>query len=185
MKKYKDLFKVETVEYKNRVKQEVMYTGDYYITDMPQKLMRKYKICLILISVFMAILFLYIGLLNNDGSRVLYVVMPYILQFLPISFMIISAASFYPKEKLTVVQYEKTFTRIRTTGTWILILSFASILGEVIFIIAGYGNTPKLELVFLVCNIIIAVFAIITLQIHSKIKFKTEQNNRNVNGQNV
>lgn len=178
MKKYRDLFRVEVVESEDRVKQEVVYTGDYYITDMPQNQGRKYKMFLLLTSVVMALLFLYMGLLNNDGSRIIYVAMPYMLQFLPISYMIISVISFYPKYKLTVVQYEKTFTRIRTAGTWVLILSLAGILGEIIFIFRGYGNTLKQELAFLSCNIITAICAIVVLQLHSKIKFKTVQSGK-------
>ena len=68
-KKYKNLFKVETVEYDNRIRQEIVYTGDYYITDMPGNLERRYKICLLLIPVIMAVLFIGAGFLDNDGSR--------------------------------------------------------------------------------------------------------------------
>lgn len=168
------------VETKNGIKQEAIYIGNYYKTDMPKDLERKYKACLILMPVLMAILFVGMGLLNNDGSRVFYVVMPYILQFLPISYMIISAFSFYRNSKLTVIQYDKTYTRIKTTGTGVLILSFASIIGEVIFALKGNGKTPTLELIFLVCNISIAVLAVVTLHIHSKIKFKTEPNSNSV-----
>ncbi|NLX76750.1 MAG: hypothetical protein GXZ01_05150 [Clostridiaceae bacterium] len=178
-KKYKNLFKVETVEYDNRIRQEIVYTGDYYITDMPGNLERRYKICLLLIPVIMAVLFIGAGFLDNDGSRAFYVVMPYVIQFLPISFMIISAVSFYPKSKLTVVQYEKTFKRIGIAGIWVLILSFASVLGEVVFLLAGHGNTPEQELVFLVCSIITAVSAVAALRIHGKIRFRTEPNEKN------
>jgi len=179
MKKYRDLYKVELVESNVRVKQKVVYTGDYYKLDMPKKQEYKYKISLISIPAIMAVLFICMGLLNNDGSRIFYIVMPYTLQFLPIAYMIISAVSFYPKDVLTAVQYEKTYIRIRTAATWMLILSCASILGEIIFILRGVGSTFKMELIFLFCNIIIAVLAIIILQIHGRITFRTVQNDKN------
>lgn len=176
-RKYRDLFRVELVESKNRVKKKVIYTGDYYKTDMPRDQIVKYKICFILVSVLMAALFFCMGLLNNDGSRTFYVVFPYILQLLPIAYTIISAVSFYPKEVLTVVQYEKAFIRIRTAGTWILILSVAGAIGETVYILGGYGNTVNLELIFLICNLVMAALAIVILSIHSRIKFKTVPNN--------
>lgn len=169
---------METVESNDRVKQKVVYTGEYYKTDLLKEQEQKYKICLVLIPVIMAALFIYMGLLNNDGSRVFYVVMPYVLQFLPIAYMIISAVSFFPKNMLTVAQYDKTYMRIRTSGTWILILALASILGEILYIVRGYGNTLELEIIFLVCNIIISILAFITLRIHAKIKFKMVQNDK-------
>lgn len=172
-KKYKKLYKVKTVETERGIKQKAVYIGSYYTPDMPLNEERKLKVLLLFTSIIMAVLFICMGFLNNDGSRVFYVVMPYVLQFLPISFMIVSTLSFYPKNKLTEIQYEKTFTRIRTSCTGILILSFASILGEIIFIYRGAGNTPKLELLFLVINIVSTIFAIISLQIHKKIKFKS------------
>ncbi|UZQ86325.1 hypothetical protein ODU73_000750 [Thermoclostridium stercorarium] len=128
--------------------------------------------CLILISAIMAVLFFYMGLLNNDGSRVFYVVLPYVLQFLPIAYTVMSSVSLYPKDILTVVQYEKSYVRIKASGTWILILSIAGSIGDIIYIFGKYGNKIELELTFLICNFAMAILAIIILRIHNRIKFK-------------
>lgn len=175
-KKYKDLFKVEMVETRKGLKQKVIYTGKYYVADMPKNDERRYKLCLVIIPFLIAALFIFMGLLNNDGSRVFYVVMPYILQFLPISYMIISAVLLYINEQLTEMQYDKSFIRYKSSATGVLILSFAAIMGEIVFVLKGSGSTPELELIFLICNIIIALSAVATLQIHKKMKFKTKEN---------
>jgi len=175
-KKYRNLFRVETVESGKHVRQKVVYTGDYYKTDMPKKQEKVCKVLLIAIPVVMAVLFVYMGLLDNNGSRTFYVVLPYVLQFLPISYSIISAVSFYPKEMLTVIQYEKAYIRIRTSGMWILILSVAGIIGEIVYILGGYGDTPGLEIIFLICNFAMAGLAMVIINIHSRIKFKMVPN---------
>lgn len=56
-KKYRDLFRVETVESGKGTKKRIIYTGDYYKSDIPQEQAKKYKMCLILISAIMAVLF--------------------------------------------------------------------------------------------------------------------------------
>lgn len=110
--------------------------------------------------------------MNNDGSRVFYVVLPYVLQFLPIAYTVMSSVSLYPKDILTVVQYEKSYVRIKASGTWILILSIAGSIGDIIYIFGKYGNKIELELTFLICNFAMAILAIIILRIHNRIKFK-------------
>lgn len=176
-KKYRDQFEVQTEKTKNGIKQKVVYTGRYYVTDLPIDKMRRYQVSFKRLSAIIALLFIGMGFLNNDGSRVFYVVFPYVILFLPVLYMIFASITFSRKgEKLTIPDYEKSFVRLKTTGIGILVLSVASAVGDLVYVLSGHGNTMGLEILFIIGALTIAFCAFLVVQVHKHIQFVPSEN---------
>jgi hypothetical protein len=67
---------------------EYKYTGEYYRFDMPGEKIREMKWIYAALALSTAILFLIAGFINNEGSKVIYVSLPYVVLLLPIGFMV-------------------------------------------------------------------------------------------------
>lgn len=67
---------------------EYKYTGEYYRFDMPSEKIREMKWIYAALALSTAILFLIAGFINNEGSKVIYVSLPYVVLLLPIGFMV-------------------------------------------------------------------------------------------------
>lgn len=63
---------------------EFVYTGEYYRFDMPQQKINGLKLIYSVLALATAVAFLVSGFLNNEGSRVMYVILPYAALFLPV-----------------------------------------------------------------------------------------------------
>lgn len=172
-KKYRDQYTIQPIKTANGFTERIQYTGVYYVTDLPTEKLQKYKSAFIGISVVIALLFVMMGFLNNDGSRVLVIMLPYAILFLPIVFMIISSVSFYRNQgRLTTPIYDKSFKRLKTAGIGILVLSSASVVGDVFYMFSGQGKATVMEMIFVICGMMIAVVAFLSVQIHKKIPFR-------------
>jgi hypothetical protein len=171
-RKYKDQFKIQTLKTDNGFKEQVIYQGNYYSAAVPAEKLKRYKAALKGSSLVMALLFIGMGLINNDGSRVFYVILPYALLSLPLFFMLISTIAFNKaKDKLTVPEYEKTVVRVKTTANAAFILSTAGAVGGLFFILSGKGSTPGREIIFLCGYLAIALSAFLSIQIHKKVQY--------------
>lgn len=174
-RKYRDQYVLQTVETKDGPKRKTVYTGKYFTAHLPEDKLGKYKAALKGISLITAVLFVGMGLVNNAGSRVIYVILPYAILVLPVFYMLMTTISFgRAKDKLTFPEYDKIFVRMRTAGMGALILAAAGAVGVVVFILSGKGNTPGMEILFLAGYIGIAFLAFLCLQIHNKVQFTQE-----------
>lgn len=174
-RKYRGHYAIETVETKNGLRKRAVYTGQYYSTLLPEDRLNRYKAAFKSISMIAVLVYVGMGFVNNSGSRVIYVILPYAVLFLPVSFMLITSMSFgKTKERLTVPEYEKTFVRMKTAGMGALILAVAGAAGVMVFILTGKGSTPGLEILYLTGYIVIAFLAFLCVQIHGKVSFTKE-----------
>ncbi len=171
-RKYKEQFEIQTVETQNGLRKKAVYRGDYYLPAVPAEKLSRYKAALKGSSLVMALFFIGMGFINNDGSRVFYVILPYAVLFLPIFFMLISTITFGKvKDKLTVPEYDKTVVRIRVTAMAAFILALAGAVGGLVFVLSGKGITPGREIIFLCGYLAIAFSAFLSIQIHKKVQY--------------
>lgn len=176
-RKYRDQYVMQTVETKDGPMKKAVYTGKYFAAQVPEEKLSKYKAALKGISLITAMLFVGMGLVNNAGSRVIYVILPYAILVIPIFYMLMTTISFgRTKGKLTFPEYDKVFVRMKTAGMGALILAIAGAVGVLVFILSGKGNTPGLEILFLAGYIGIAFLAFLCLQIYNKVQFAQEEN---------
>lgn len=174
-RKYKEQFEIQTVESQDGLRKKVVYQGDYYSATVPAEKMNRYKAALKGASLVIALFFIGMGFINNDGSRVFYIILPYAVLSLPIFFMLISSIAFgRTKDKLTVPEYDKTVLRIRTAAIAAFISAAAGAVGGLTFILSGKSGTPGQEIIFMVGYLAIAVCAFLSIQIHKKVQYVRE-----------
>ncbi|NLL72299.1 MAG: hypothetical protein GX237_02080 [Clostridiales bacterium] len=177
MKKYyKDYKLVSKTLPSGRVKQVAEYIGKYYICQLSETNLRRYKsyyFALVLCSCTTAI---GAGFINNPGSRIAYVALPHVSLFLPMVYNFIGTIGFMTsKSKLERGTYYKTKIRIRRSTIWQIILSSMAILGDIIYMIYGLdGNSVQKELVFTVCMVLILVINLIYLQLQKRVVYQVE-----------
>lgn len=137
-----------------------VYTGVYYMYDLPAGKLKLLKLAYLSISLVLAILFTAGGYLNNPGSRVLYVILPYITMFLPIAFIISDTVKIiFSDNKMTFKQYNRSVLQLKRSVIALIAISAAAITGEISYLI--FNGTKALlssEIpYFLVC---FAIFCI-------------------------
>jgi len=172
-RKYTDQFELQTVKTQKGFRRMAVYRGKYYLAAVPAEKLNRYKAALKGTSLAMAMLFIGMGLLNNSGSRIFYVILPYAALVLPVFFMLVSTITFgKAKDKLTVPELDKTVGRIKTTSIAAFITAAAGAIGSLIFILSGQSSTPGREIFFACGYVTIAVCAFFSMQIHKNILFE-------------
>lgn len=137
-----------------------VYTGVYYMYDLPAGKLKLLKFTYLSISLVLAILFTAGGYINNPGSRVIYVILPYITMFLPIVFMLSDAVKIiFSDNKMTFKQYDRSVLQLKRSGTALIVISAAAIAGEISYLIFNGASAVLSSEIpyFLVC---FAIFSI-------------------------
>ncbi|CRZ35141.1 hypothetical protein DFR55_1048 [Herbinix hemicellulosilytica] len=177
MKKYhKDYRLVKKEQPDGTLKQETEYIGKYYICQLDESKLKKIKLyffALVLCSDATAI---GIGFINNPGSRVLYVALPYVGLFLPIVFCFMGTVRFIREGNiLEQAAYDKTKKRIFSSTVWQIILSSMTFVGDVILIINENDNgILKYEWMFAVSMLLVLIINIVFLQLQKKVTYQVK-----------
>lgn len=177
MKKYYKDYKLVTKTLPNgKVKQVAEYIGKYYTTSLSKtdlKRMKFYYLALVLCSSATA---MGAGFLNNPGSRMVYVALPYVSLFLPIAYSLMGTIGFISsKEKLTQASYEKTKVRIHRATIWQILLSSITVLGDIAFV--QFRIDKKLlekELAFIGCIVFVLLLNVLFIQFQKRVVYQVE-----------
>jgi len=179
-KKYINAY--ETVyEYddKGREKRSIEYRGDYFEVSLDEQGLRRYKCMhIIVFSVIFAIQ-VALGFMNNPGSRVLYVTIPYIAVFFPLLYWIIAAIRMPVRKRLFRLDVVgTTFNRVKLVTLLAAIFLGVAVIGIIVFMLFFSEIDKRDDLLFLLGEGIAFGLALIT-HIRSKkvliLKHKTEQ----------
>lgn len=173
---YKD-YKIVTKELPNgKIKQVAEYIGKYYVCSLNEIELRKYKIYFLTLALCSSITVIGIGFLNNPGSRILYVSLPYVSLFLPMAYSLMGTVGFMTSGKrIELPKYDKTKMRIYRSTIWQIALSGITIGGDLIFFFLNKNiKMLQKEMLFVVGIILILVINIIFLQLQKKVIYQVE-----------
>lgn len=182
MKKYyKDYKLVSKTQPNGKLKQVAEYVGRYYICQLSESDFKRYKFYYLTLTLCSSATAIGLGFLNNPGSRIAYVALPYVSLFLPIFFMIIGTIGFiYSGNKLVQVAYDKTKIRIRRSTIWQIALSFLASIGNIIFTLnKGSADTLLKNWVFTGGMLLVLVLNIVFLQLQKRVTYGVEDPNYN------
>jgi hypothetical protein len=177
MKKYYKDYKLVSKELPNgKSKQTAEYIGKYYICRLDETVLRRFKLYFLTLALCSGATAIGIGFLNNPGSRIFYVALPYASLFLPVMYSILGALGFITKgNKLEQAAYDKTRKRIYRSTVWQIILSSAAFAGDLIFIIIKKDRDIFLrEAAFAGCLLLILVLNIIFIKLQKKVTYEVE-----------
>lgn len=160
MKKYHKDYKTEKVQSSDGKEDEkILYEGDYYTFSIDAKEKKRVFISFLLADSLYILFFILSGLLNNDGSRSIFIVVPYVFLFLPIVYLTMGTFSFLNiKEKMERVTYDKALGRMDRSSIGILCISLYLCIADGIFIVLNRTQIALgRENAFLCINIIMLV----------------------------
>ncbi|MEI6579501.1 MAG: hypothetical protein WCN92_08585 [Eubacteriales bacterium] len=170
--KYADCYEKRTTldENGNVARDQYVYIGDYFCFDKDDKQMLRIKNIILAIALFSFIIYFFSGFIDSGGSRVFYVLLPFVCAFLPIAFMLIAAVQFrFKQDDFTIFEYERIWVRLKFTGIAAIFLLSISILGELLFLCFTYHSIPMFkESVYLLCCLSVVCFNLILLHLHTK-----------------
>lgn len=159
-----------------KIKQVAIYTGKYYICMLNETEFRKFKFYFLTLALCSSITVIGIGFLNNPGSRVAYVSLPYVSLFLPMVYGLLGAIKFAISGlRLDQTAYDKSKIRIHRSTIWQIALSGITILGDTLFILFN-KNMDMLykELIFTGCMIFIFISNILYFKLQMKVAYQVE-----------
>jgi protein-S-isoprenylcysteine O-methyltransferase Ste14 len=154
---------------KYKEKKNITYHGKYYRIQMDKDKIKKAKWINVIFGIVFFLLFTFLGFLNNESSRIIYVVLPYVLLFLPIFYTNLGTIKLLTiSDDMTTKEYEFTIQRMRKTTLSMLILSIACIIGEILYLLRNsITDFASKDYVFLSGILIFAVLALLFMQ-HQK-----------------
>ncbi len=162
-------------DYETRIKEggdgeEVVYTGKYYRMNVSDEKRKKVGISYLAIQVAYVVAFLLMGMLDTDGSRKVYIVLPYMFLFLPIYYGLLGTLKLLrAKSEMVFAEYDQSILRIKKSTTGMMILSLAVAVGEVFYLVSNkITSLNSLEYKFLMGTLFFVVISFLFLQLQSK-----------------
>ena len=179
MKKYqKDYELILKTKANGKIKEEVKYIGDYYVSQLNDETLKIKKILYFALSLSSVIVLILLGIINTSSSRVLYVALPYVCMFPPAIYSLIGSIQFLKLEnRIEYVKYDKTRNRVRKSTLGMIVISLLTIIGDAFFIFYHYPiNKFLIELIFLTGLIfLLTINAFFLHQIKRQEIFKREE----------
>lgn len=179
---YKDDYSFQQrITNKGRLVNDLHYIGDYYVLPFDKKEKRKTTL-LNFVYIFFIISFMLIaGLLNADSSRTAWIVFPYIIQYLPIGYMIGGAITYITIPcRIQKIKYETSIERMRRSAIGILIFSIVNLILDTIFIFVHINNINLLkEIIYLFSFVMIIVIVFFYRKYYNRVysNLSIEMNN--------
>ena len=129
---------------------EYVYTGKYYVFTADDAVLRRAKRAALMLSILSAAALLVTGLFNFEGSRIFYVIIPYVFMFLPAYLTLSSAMRLMGiSDKLTDKQANILVFRLKHASFSLVLLSCISLFGEICFMLWGACADASGEIAFL------------------------------------
>ncbi|MCR5657633.1 MAG: hypothetical protein K6G06_09250 [Butyrivibrio sp.] len=153
---------VPEMDKKGRFRDRFFYAGDLYVLPFDENLKKKtYLPCGLFYIAMMAAIILE-GCINQTSSRTLWVVLPYMIQFLPALFFLLGLVEYIgATPRMTRQQYDKGIGRMHFCGVAVIVLAAISALCEVIYLILRRGQYDiKSELIYLAMHVPVVLVAI-------------------------
>lgn len=138
------------------VREEVVYKGSYYCPQWTPRQKKATKISCCTLIAASILFFALVGLLNNDGSRQFYVLLPFLSTSFPIVFEVFAIFRLlFSSDIVPIDIFHNSLLRMRKSSVAAAALSGIGVIGELVFIFLNPANYNVDELLFL-----LGVFAI-------------------------
>ena len=150
------------VDKKGRFRDRFFYVGDIYVLPYDETEKKKTYVPCILFGIGMFLATILPGMVNQSSSHTLWVVLPYMIQFLPVLFFLIGVVEYIgATPRMTKPQYDKGIGRMHFCSAALIVLSVISALCDVLYMILRRGEYDiTREIIYLLLHIpvILAAF---------------------------
>ena len=126
---------------KGRVVDDICYTGTYYILPFTKEEKKKTNRSNMAFAFVLIVLQVAAGMVNQDSSRTIWVLYPYLFTFLPVFYFLVGAFSYWSDPlRMQQAQYETGLARMRRSCIGSMVMTVISIVLDVIYMIIHRGD---------------------------------------------
>ncbi|WP_155994797.1 hypothetical protein [Butyrivibrio sp. WCE2006] len=161
---------VPEMDKKGRFRDRFFYKGDLYVLPFDETQKKKTYLSCVLYGIGMFAALIIQGLVNQTSSHTLWVVLPYILQYLPVLFFIVGIIEYIDATpRMTRKQYDKGIGRMHFCAIAVIVLTGLSAVCEIIYLVIRRGQYDiKLELLYLLLHIPVIFVALLFAGYYNK-----------------
>ena len=128
------------VDKKGRFRDRFFYKGDLYVLPFDEDYKKRTYPKLISYGAGMFATLILQGLINQNSSRTIWVVLPYIVQFLPVLYFLLGVVEYIGAPiRMTRAQYDKSVGRMHFCAEAEIVLSFISEICALVYFIKYFG----------------------------------------------
>jgi hypothetical protein len=174
-KKFSDDYETVVIrDDEGREKKIAVYRGDYFELVLDEAGIRNFRRNSFLLLVAVAVFHISGGFINNQGMYQFYIVLPYVLAFFPLLYLIAGVLRL-PKEKRKYRRDEigLSFDRMKINSRVLLIFLGIGVLGEIMFIFF-VSNSDQLLLECLYLALEMSTAAAVYFLIHLQRKIRVQ-----------
>ncbi|MHB1454119.1 MAG: hypothetical protein ACYCYM_09255 [Saccharofermentanales bacterium] len=174
-RKFKEYYEMKTVGTGKDARQVPVYIGDYHRFAVADTVRVRYAAIFFMLSLLNMGLFISSGMLNGIFSRIIFITVPYAIQFLPAMFLISSSFGFLrSRGDMTIPEYISKFRKIRTMGYINIFMSLVAAIESVLVFLYSTANLGADEVLFIVFTVLIVIILVIMLYLHKIIEKSVE-----------
>lgn len=162
-----------------KVANEYVYTADYYSFDLKEEETKSLRTHLLLYIVGITIAFLVPLFIYSTLSRVVYVILPYVLLLIPI-YLLIQAITFLYRNNglLKREERDKSFDRLKGIPIFTFFLLLLTIIGQIVGYRNWSGQLVQGDYILSAGTFVILLFTFLFFQETRSIKIKTVKNHK-------
>lgn len=155
---------------RDRVVDDICYVGDYYILPFDEKQKKKTSVIVLLFTLLAFGMILLAGLINQDSSRTVWIVYPYLLMFIPVAYMFMGAMTYVRVPlKMQKVQFETGIERCRRSAIGVLIFTAFSMLLDIVYMVVHRADLHwGRELLYAGCHVALVMGIVIFGKYYNK-----------------
>ncbi|MBP5160300.1 MAG: hypothetical protein ILP10_08405 [Lachnospiraceae bacterium] len=141
-RRYRNEYKIVTDEATG--KEKIIYIGSYYRFELSEEGKKARTRLYIILLVMILLLFAGGALINNVGSRIMYVMVPYAIAVFPVAYLTMGVVrTALERGDMEHIAYDCTVTRIRKSTVGIMAFMGISFAGDMVLII---GNSELVDM---------------------------------------
>ena len=146
------------------------YKGDLYILPFDEEEKKKTYLPCLLCGLLMIVVIVGQGLINQTSSRTIWVVLPYLAQFLPSLFFFVGVYEYVTATpRMTKRQYDKGILRMKGCAISVIFLAFISAICDIVYMVitkSGYDTTK--EVIYLLLHVLTIMAALLFGKYYNK-----------------
>lgn len=143
------------VDKKGRFKDTFFYKGNLYILPFEEEDKKKTHLPCLLFGIVMVIALVLQGLINQTSSRTIWIVLPYMCQYLPALFYIVGTVEYIQATpRMTRMQYDKGISRMHFCALALIVIAAGSSILDIVYMGTRAGEYDLIkEVIYLVCHV--------------------------------
>lgn len=170
--KYRNDYKTTTfIDAAGHTHKDTVYTGSYYVLPFDEGAKRRSSRVNLAFGLIIAGLYLAMGMVNPPSSRTAYVVMPYVILFLPIAYFIFGAVRYMGcRLRMENGDYQKGLVRMKHSAWGMLgTLAVSAVLDILYIIIHLDAGVAGKEVVYLAFHFVLAAIIVVYGKLYDRL----------------